>query len=380
MIALHISHTDILHDSRILKEMDAIRELDGLTAIGIGIGDTDIHIGDIRAVRNFSRGLPLRLTIPGRPLKMFLLMIVYLRLLLRACTTRAQVVHCHDWFVLPIGTLHSLIWRSKLIYDAHELESDTNTRSILRKRAAFWVERMCWRRIKGFITVSGAILDWYGEMFGPRAHSAVVLNSPAIRTNNRCTDASGKAIDIQSKYGISKDKSLGVYLGGLETGRGLDIILDAVATIPDQTHMLFIGYGSYEQKLRKKAEMIGCTNVTFVGRLPHDTVVHYIDNCDYGVCLIEPVSLSDVYSLPNKLFEYVHAGLHVFGSELPEIRKFLDDTGFGTPIDSTPEALREAIANEAFPKPDKGAKVIPQRFSWPAQGEALRTVYQKIAY
>lgn len=380
MISLHISHTDIQNDSRILKEMDAVRGISGIAVVGIGIGETDVRNGPIRTVRNFSRRIKLRSHVLSKPLKMIALLAVYFRLLWRSGLTRAEVVHCHDWFVLPIGTVHSFIWSSILIYDAHELESDTNTRSRLRKRTAFFVERLCWKRINGFITVSSSILEWYNNNFGPKKNSAVVLNSPVIRSDSDTSQSDTMVMNLRRTYGIPRGKSLGVYLGGLETGRGLDIILEAVAGIPDQTHVLFIGYGSYAQTLQAKAEQMNCSNVTFVGRIPHDKVVGYINECDYGLCLIEPVSLSDVYSLPNKLFEYVHAGLYVFGSELPEIKKFLATTDFGTVIDSTPEALRKAISGENFPKTDTGLKTVPVEFGWPAQADAIRGLYNNALY
>lgn len=378
MIALHISHTDIRQDSRILKEMDSLGELDGLSAIGIGIAEDNSSSGDIRAVRNFSRGARIRPAMLARPVRMLALLIVYLRLLVKSCATRADVVQCHDWFVLPIGAFHSMLWSSKLIYDAHELESDTNTSSRFRKRMAFWIERLFWWRIKGFITVSGSIMDWYSEKFGGKDCSALVLNAPVIRSTKETTEPAAEHIDIRGKYGIDTSKSLGVYVGMLETGRGLDMILEAVSRIPEQTHVVFIGYGPYGNVLQEKAARMGCTNVTFIGRVPHDMVVPYIRDCDYGLCLIDPVSLSDIYSLPNKLFEYVNAGLHVFGSDLPEIRRFLEGTRLGAVIGSSAEELCEAIENLEVPRSAGAGNRTPEEYRWAYQAERLRELYEQV--
>jgi glycosyltransferase involved in cell wall biosynthesis len=375
--ALHISHTDIDGDSRILKEIASLKEANIVEIHGIGISEKGRHSGRIRAVRNYSKSVPIKFAPLRRLLKMIALVIVYVRLAGMALRCRATIVHCHDWFVLPIGVLHKLIWSSKIIYDAHELESDTNTRSWLRKRGAYWVEWVFLRWVTGFITVSPSILDWYRFEFKEIEPSAVILNAPAINAE-RLGDVRSRESDLRRKYGIEKEKSIGVYLGGLETGRGLDVIIDAISRIQDETHFLVIGYGSYEEALRRKASELECENVTFVGKIPHERVVDYIGGCDYGVCLIEPVSLSDVYSLPNKLFEYVCAGLYVFGSNLPEIEKFLVDTKFGEVVPFESGALSSAIIEADFSARRDSPQEELQTYSWHHQEQALYELYQSV--
>ena len=46
--------------------------------------------------------------------------------MLRAIRQKPDLIHCHDVLVLPLGVIVKLITRAKLIYDAHELESDRN--------------------------------------------------------------------------------------------------------------------------------------------------------------------------------------------------------------------------------------------------------------
>ena len=79
-------------------------------------------------------------------------------------------------------------------------------------------------------------------------------------------------------------------------------------------------------------------------------MVSYLEQCDYGLCLIEDVSLSDQLSMPNKLFEYMQAGLPVVASDLPEIASTVRDTGIGILVDISLDDLEIAI--QALAKED----------------------------
>ncbi len=379
MTALHLSHTDIRTDSRILKEIDALQKGAGFRVYGLGISEDGGRSGDIQSIANRSIGYSNRSVLLTRIRKALFRLSAFGRLFLSALRTRTTVVHCHDWFVLPIGVAHKIRWRSRLVYDAHELESDTNTRSRIRKRGAFWVERLCWRWIDGFITVSDSILTWYFDHFKVKEHAAVVLNSPVFSSEVETgEDRSPGRNEINEELGIGPGKTVGVYVGGLERGRGLEIMLNAVSGIQEETHLLIIGYGSAEDRLKAMADQLGCDNVTFLGRMPHDSIVPFISRCDYGVCLIEPVSLSDVFSLPNKLFEYSFAGLHIFGSNLPEIEQYLDTTGLGTVVELDPLDLRRAIVDLPHSSPRTLSSGPPAEYGWVHQADKLVDLYRHV--
>lgn len=377
MKILHLSHTDISQDSRILKEMETLQDRGSYHAVGLGISTRRVTSGHIRSVRNQTKRITTQIQPIRSILKACALFLVYMNLMIGAVRIRSQAIHCHDWFVLPIGFLHKIVWSSVLVYDAHELESDTNTQSKIRKRGAYWVEKTLWKSIDGFITVSPSILDWYDKMFGIRIPNAVILNAPVVEIDVSQPRLNSR-IDVREKYGIITSKSVGVYLGGLETGRGLDIILDAMSQVQNVSHFLFIGYGSYEKSLQARAKELGCENVTFVGKILHEEVVDYISGCDYGVCLIEPVSLSDIFALPNKLFEYACAGLYIYGSNLPEIRSFLEKTHLGEVLELNGAALAQAILTGGFKERSPADLDSLEKFGWHQQEEHLLALYEDV--
>ena len=81
-------------------------------------------------------------------------------------------------------------------------------------------------------------------------------------------------------------------------------------------------------------------NIHFHPLVPHHEVVNLIKSSDVGICFIENVSLSDYFCLPNKLFEYLFAGLNILGSNIPEIVKFITTNKVGTVCDLNPNDFK----------------------------------------
>ena len=70
--------------------------------------------------------------------------------------------------VLPLGILLKFIFKSRLIYDAHELESNRNGIGRVEGAMVFYFEKMVWKSIDLFISVSPSIIDWYQSKFGTK--------------------------------------------------------------------------------------------------------------------------------------------------------------------------------------------------------------------
>src|SRR5690606_1916027 len=128
-------NTDIEFDSRILKEMGALVAA-GYEVSGIGVvldegarkNEVSFKV-DITAIKLRSRKLTF---LPRTLMHIATLFELVAKMLLRAVRERPDVIHCHDTLVLPLGCIVKLLTGAKLVYDAHELESDRNGLSRLQ--------------------------------------------------------------------------------------------------------------------------------------------------------------------------------------------------------------------------------------------------------
>ena len=369
---LHLTHTDIESDSRILKEMGALTAV-GYTVSGIGVTLSEgAHRtptpfpADVAAIQLRSR----QLTFLPKPLRHAIsLCELIAKMLPRAIRRRPDVIHCHDTLVLPLGVLVKLFTRAKLVYDAHELESDRNGLSKFLGWLTLFAEKMLWRFVDALIVVSPSIQNWYQEKIGPKP-SAIVLNSPLF------SDDHGQEGDyLRNKFLIPADRLLFIYVGILGPGRGLDLVTEAF-THPDvSSHVVFLGYGQLADELKRMA--VKHPNIHVHDAVPHSQVVPIVRSADFGLCLIQNVSLSDYYCLPNKLFEYCFAGVPVLASDFPDIRTVLAEYNIGECCELDPGSIRGAIQKlEKSKKHFQFADLTP--LSWQTQEQKLINLYQQM--
>lgn len=375
---LHISNTDISTDSRILKELNVVSGLPDTTVFAIGVPDNSAagggSHGDFEYVRKtlFCR----KLTALPRAVRYFFEMFEFtFRALRSAVTIRPAVVHCHDTFALPAGLLTKVFFGSTLVYDAHELESDKKGQNAILSYSTLAIEKLSWRKVDLFISVSDAIIDWYMKKLGPKDH-ILILNSPEISRSVPGTESHAvQSRYFHDKYGIPPGRTVFVYLGILSAGRGIETIVSAFADPDVDADVVFIGFGPLECKIREYASRY--ENVHFHEPVAHDKVVALVRNADFGLCLIENVSLSDYYCLPNKLFEYVFAGLSVLASKIPEIERVVTAYSLGQCCEPDVDSVREAISKLIARGPGKIDGSIAE-LSWSTQASRLSSAYQNL--
>jgi glycosyltransferase involved in cell wall biosynthesis len=376
---LHLTHTDVRVDSRILKELGALDEAGvyevhavGMAELGT-VGGVDIlYAAQVRSMRVFFRSMRW---LPGHVRHVVIYLEMLLRVLVAALSVRPRLVHCHDAPLLPIAVLLAFLCRAKLIYDAHELESDKNGQTALISRGTYLLEKASWGGVDGFVTVSGSIMRWYETRFA-RKESELVLNSPVIAA----TAAHSPALverRFHQKYDIPEERLVFVYLGLLVQGRGVEKLLQVFSAQGVDAHIVFVGRGP----LREMIERCGQENsrVHVHDAVPHDQVVALVKSADYGVCLVERVSLSDYYSLPNKLFEYAFAGVPVLASDFPDMRELVERFGLGTCTADDEVSITQAVLRlQALGRQRVTTDLAP--LGWAAQAEHLRGLYRRVLH
>ena len=237
---------------------------------------------------------------------------------------KPRVIHCHDTMVLFSGVLYKLFFNSVyLIYDAHELETETFVIKGIRKTLSKIVERICIRYVDLTLVVSESIEDWYIEKYKLK-NIITIKNSPHFGMPPN-SDIIRKKLKLENHIKII------LYLGGLMSGRGIEDAIDAFSLLKRKDYCLvFLGYGDLENYILEKAKRK--ENIFHMAAVPPNEVLTYACSADIGIAFIDNGSLNDHYCLPNKFFEYIFSGLPVIVSEAPEMAKIVRKFGIGDVI------------------------------------------------
>lgn len=374
MKILHITHTHVKTDSRILKEITSLAEAGfDVSAIGSNadksknadVAAIDVDVTDISIWTN-------TLKLKPKFLKHILCVIeLLIKIVPLSIRLKPNVIHVHDTVVLPAGIVVKMLTGAKLIYDAHELESDRNGLNVFTKSVIRRFEILVWKYVDGLIVVSPSIKSWYIKNIGYK-NTEVIYNSP-IYDNRKAI----KKNYLRERFSISPESKIFIYVGILEKGRGIDIVLESFKRSSNNIHVVFMGYGLYYNDLeRVSAEM---KNIHVHPAVAHSEVVEIISSADFGLCIIENISLSDYYSLPNKLYEYFFANIPVLASNFPDITAFVTNHKCGITCNVEIESISNSISLI-----EKGSETFeflnPETVDWNSQKEKLLSFYKTIFF
>jgi glycosyltransferase involved in cell wall biosynthesis len=139
-------------------------------------------------------------------------------------------------------------------------------------------------------------------------------------------------VDFRKVYGLNENTVVLLYQGVLLEGRGVPNILRSMTKLPD-TVLIVVGDGEQKKNFINLAETLGVRDrVIFTGMISQNELINYTAGADIGLVLIENISLSYYYALPNKLFEYIMAGLPLLSSDLPQMKELIEKYNVGESI------------------------------------------------
>lgn len=221
--------------------------------------------------------------------------------------------------LLPV---HLVGWlrRMPVIYDTHEYFTGSPEVESRPFRRWFWkrLERLLFPRQKTIITVNESIAGLYEKDFGKKLF--VVRNMPRYRPP--------KDIPARVDLGLPENSPIILLQGsGINQNRGTEELIEAFHPEfgIDNALLLIIGGGNVIEQLREKVRDMHLEDrVHFLPRMTYEELMQYTANATIGVSLDKPDSLNYLYSLPNKLFDYINAGTPVLVSDLPELRRIVE--------------------------------------------------------
>lgn len=239
----------------------------------------------------------------------------------------------NDLDTLPACFFVSKIKNTELVYDSHELFSESVELQGRKFVQGFWkkLEDFFLPRIKKSYTVSQSIVEFYDKKH--KNKMGLIRNIPLKED----------VLRIEEVMFPTKNKTI-LYQGVLNPGRGLKPMIEALKFI-DDLDLIIIGYGKVEGELKTfVTEQKMNDRVHFLGRVERDKLFNYTKKATLGMVLEEPLGLSFQYSLPNKLFDYIHAEIPIIAGNLPEIAKIVSQYKVGVLIDDyQPKTIASVI-------------------------------------
>ena len=289
---------------------------------------------------------------------------------------QADVYHSHDLNTLYIGAMCKRTTGSKLVYDSHELQTERNRMTKWWRRWAAWNENRWLPRADAMIVASPSWIDINREKYGKVPNPSVsIINTPALEVID-------EPQDLRGELDIPADAPILLYQGSIQENRGIEPAIDAITLLPKAV-LVVVGYGYHRAALEADVRSRGLTDrVKFFGPIPNDELLGWTAAADIGLCNIVNSSLSYYTSLPNKLFEYIIAGIAVIGSDSPEIGRIVQEEGVGEvadPID--PESLAAATRTilSDLDKYRAATKPAAQKYNWAIEEQKLLEIYRSLA-
>jgi glycogen synthase len=259
-----------------------------------------------------------------------------------ARSLRADVYHASDLYTLPALAAAARAHGGRLVYDSRELYPHVDATA--GKPWARWawaaVERTHIRRCDAVLTVNPSIAERLARSYG--IEDPVVVYNLAVRQ----APPGGEA--LRQRLGIAAGRPIVLYQGLLRAGRGIEALLTAMTSVPE-ADLVLVGDGPMRSHAEELAARSGGHHHV-LPFTPPDELLPLTASADVGVCILEPVSESVRLALPNKLFEYLGAGLPVVVSDMPEMRRVVEtfDVGLVVPHDDSQvlaAALRRALTD-----------------------------------
>lgn len=305
-----------------------------------------------------------------------------IRLFIFLLFSNARILISNDLDTLPANFLAYIIKKSlgnkniKLVYDSHELfieVPELNNRKMVKKTWSL-IEKLILPKLKNTYTVCEPIAEYYNEKYG--INMQVIRNMPL----SNMPDSINEDLNLE----LPSEKKIILYQGALNIGRGIEHVINVMDKINDAIFVI-AGSGGIEEELQRQVTLQKVEKkVIFVGKLPLEKLNQLTQKANIGLVLQEDISLSYHFVLPNRLFDFIRAGVPVLASSLPEIKKIVENEDIGLLTDSfEPETLLRKIEkliydNDLILHFKKNIEACKSKYYWENEEYKLFNIYQNL--
>jgi glycosyltransferase involved in cell wall biosynthesis len=245
---------------------------------------------------------------------------------------KTEIIWANDLDVLWPAVLMKRLRGTRIIYDSHEYFTEGEGLTGRERIKAIWtrIEERCIPHVDLFITVNESIAEIYRKKYNREVF--VQRNMPILEEDEseRVELFETKTVVLQGAY-IDPDR------GGMELVEAFQYL--------EGIQLLIVGAGKdLENMKRRIVELQLEEKVNVLPRMSYFELKQLTQRVHLGVSLDKPLHLNYTLSLPNKLFDYIHAGLPVLVSNLVEPARIVNEFKVGDVIEEvTPKAIAVGI-------------------------------------
>ncbi len=278
-----------------------------------------------------------------------------IRLFFRLLREKAEIFLGNDLDVMPATMLVARLKKKPLVYDSHEyfLGMAGLDQKPLRRAVWKFIETQVFSRLKYMYTVSESIRNLYRKNYLKKL--LVVRNLPLKNPHYPDLTQEEKEWIESIDRKIPENKNLLILQGaGINESRGAEELVYSMLFLDAADfHLLIIGGGDVFEKIKKIIDQNNLSEkITLISKVPFTVLGHFTRKAQLGLSIDKPSVLNHKYSLPNKLFEYLHAGVPVLASRLMEQERIINQYDVGGFIeDHIPEHIARKI-KEIFGDPE----------------------------
>ncbi|MCE4980161.1 glycosyltransferase [Mammaliicoccus sciuri] len=297
------------------------------------------------------------------------------RMIVKGYIQNADIYHANDLNTLPQAIVCSKL-RLKpkpLIYDSHEVQSDRtgyNPKTIKR------IESFMLKFVDQMIVENHTRAKYNEDIYG-------FYPKTLYNYSEKYNIEEKPQINLHKKIGINEDEKILLYQGGLQQGRGLELLIEAMDEI-EEGHLLFIGGGKLTQTLKEQAEASKqADRIHFLDKVPFQELPSYTREAYLGFQVLQNICFNHYSASSNKLFEYMMAHVPVVSCDFPEIKKVVEETHTGLVVDShnaseianaVNQLVKDTSLRNQLSENTKQAKEI---YNWNNEKSKLLEVYNQ---
>lgn len=260
--------------------------------------------------------------------------------------TKADALLANDLDTLLPNYLVSKIKGIPLIYDSHEIfcEVPELQNNSTKKRIWEFIEKKIVPKLKKCVTVNESIASYFSKKY----------NTPFIYVRNIPDYNKITAIKTRQELNLPIGKKIVILQGaGINVQRGAEELVESFKYLNDNYLLLIIGSGDVIDLLKENCVKFELNSkIKFIDKIPASELRHFTANANLGITIDKDTNMNYHFSLPNKVFDYIHAGIPILATKLPEIQNIITKYNIGIFIDNhNPNHIAEKI-NEIINSPN----------------------------